>query len=215
MECSALFASFWGLIQSISIFCFGLNAIIGNEDPSGCVCKSVEPGSVYYEILNSFCELGYGARYLVFNTAIPTTLIALVYMILNGLLCYGLIKKKRKFICIWQFGNYLLTIALLFIALYVSYFLFNFSQYFFPICIVIVLIYYIWETYRNKLKKHSVTKDGIALSMFEDIVLVISKFLQILGLPTFSITRSLQQFFLTVGQNNFGKFMSSTNYFNH
>ena len=153
MECSALFASFWGLIQSISIFCFGLNAIIGNEDPSGCVCKSVEPGSVYYEILNSFCELGYGARYLVFNTAIPTTLIALVYMILNGLLCYGLIKKKRKFICIWQFGNYLLTIALLFIALYVSYFLFNFSQYFFPICIVIVLIYYTWETSRNKLKK--------------------------------------------------------------
>ena len=123
MECSALFASFWGLIQSISIFCFGLNAIIGNEDPSSCVCKLVEPGSIYYEILNSFCELGYGARYLVFNTAIPTTLIALVYMILNGLLCYGLIKKKRKFICIWQFGNYLLTIALLFITVYVSYLL--------------------------------------------------------------------------------------------
>ena len=121
MECFALFASFWQLVQSFSTFCFGLNAIIGNEDPSGCVCKLVEPGSIYYEILNSFCELGYGALYLVFNTAIPTTLIALVYMILNGLLCYGLIKKKRKFICIWQFGNYLLSIALAVIAAYVSY----------------------------------------------------------------------------------------------
>ena len=32
------------------------------------------------------------------------------------------------------------------------------SQYFFPIWIIIVLIHYIWETYRKKLKKHSVTK---------------------------------------------------------
>ena len=111
MECSALFASFWGLIQSISIFCFGLNAIIGNEDPSGCVCKSVEPGSVYYEILNSFCELSYGARYLVFNTAIPTTLIALVYMILNGLLIHGLIAEKPGFIHGYQIGNFLSTIV--------------------------------------------------------------------------------------------------------
>jgi len=53
---------------------------------------------------------------------------------------------------------------------------------FFPIWIVIILIYYIWETSRNKLKKHSVTKNCSELSLFEQIVPVISKFLQILGL---------------------------------
>ena len=45
----------------------------------------------------------------------------------------------------------------------------------------------------NKLKKHSVTKICSDLSLFGYIVLVISK--------TFS--RSLEQFFLIVGQNNF------------
>ena len=53
---------------------------------------------------------------------------------------------------------------------------------FFPIWILIVLIYYIWETSRDKLKKHSVTKNCSDLSLFEQIVLVISKILQILGL---------------------------------
>ena len=38
---------------------------------------------------------------------------------------------------------------------------------FFPIWILIVLIYYIWETPRNKLKKHSVTKNCPDLSLFE------------------------------------------------
>ena len=50
---------------------------------------------------------------------------------------------------------------------------------------------------QEQVKKHSVSK----------IVLVISKFLQILGLqPRISkvFFRSLAQFFLTVGQNNFG-----------
>ena len=37
-----------------------------------------------------------------------------------------------------------------------------------------------WETSRNKLKKHSVTKNCSDLSLFKWIVLVISKFLQIL-----------------------------------
>ena len=72
---------------------------------------------------------------------------------------------------------------------------------------LIVLIYYIWETSRNKLKKHSVTENCSDLSQFEDIVLVISKFLQILGIqPRISkdFSQSLAQFFLTVGQNNFG-----------
>jgi hypothetical protein len=39
---------------------------------------------------------------------------------------------------------------------------------------------------RNKLKKHSVTKNCSDLSLFK------------------SFSRSLEQFFLTVGQNNFG-----------
>ena len=44
----------------------------------------------------------------------------------------------------------------------------------------------------NKLKMHSVTKNCSDVSLFEQIVLVISK------------SRSLEQFFLTVGQNNLG-----------
>ena len=131
MECFALLASFFGLVRSFAIFCFGLKVIIGNEEPSDLDCKSVEPGSVYNEFLNSLCELGYGTLYLGFNTTIPTILIALIYMIFNGLLCYGLIKKKPKFIYIWQFGNILSTFALLFIAVWVSYFLFLI----FPACL--------------------------------------------------------------------------------
>ena len=56
------------------------------------------------------------------------------------------------------------------------------SQYFFLFFIIIVLIYQICETSRNKLKKHSVTKNCSDLSLFEQIVLVVSKMLQILGL---------------------------------
>ena len=81
------------------------------------------------------------------------------------------------------------------------------SQYFFPIWILIVLIYYIWETSRNKSKKHSVTKNCSDLLLFKQIVLVISIFLKILGLhPRISnfFSQSLEQFFLRVGQNNFG-----------
>ena len=38
---------------------------------------------------------------------------------------------------------------------------------FFPIWNLIILIYYIWETSRNKLQKHSVTKNCSDLSLFE------------------------------------------------
>ena len=125
MECFARWSSAYGLIQSFVIFCFGFQTIIGNGDPSVLICKpKVEPGSVFYDFINSFCELGYGTLYLgIFNTTVPTTLMAVTYMILNGLLYHGLVMKKRKFICIWQFGNYLLSIVLLFIAVYVSYLL--------------------------------------------------------------------------------------------
>ena len=37
----------------------------------------------------------------------------------------------------------------------------------FPILILIVLIYQVWETSRNKLKKHSVTKNCSDLSLFK------------------------------------------------
>ena len=59
------------------------------------------------------------------------------------------------------------------------------SQYFFPIWILnflIHMIWLIWETSRNKLKRPPVTKNCSDLSLFEQIVLVISKILQILGL---------------------------------
>ena len=47
-------------------------------------------------------------------------------------------------------------------------FLSNFSYYlFFRFWILIVSIYWIWETSRNKLKKHSVTKNCSNLSLFE------------------------------------------------
>ena len=129
MVCFALFACFGGLVLTFATFCIGLKVIIGNEDPSDLICKSVEPGSVYNEFLNSLCELGFVTLYLGgHHTTIPTTLIALIYMIFNGLLCYGLIKKKRKFICIWQFGSYLLSIALAVIAAYVSYLLTFFTE---------------------------------------------------------------------------------------
>ena len=128
-----MFVSFMGIIKSFAIFYFGFNAIIRNDDvgrpwdPSA-YCKLVKPESLYYEFLNSLCEFGIDTLYLlVFKNTVPATVIALIYMIFNGLLCYGLIKKKPKFIYIWQLGNLLSTFGLLFIAVYVSYFLFNFS----------------------------------------------------------------------------------------
>ena len=72
---------------------------------------------------------------------------------------------------------------------------------FFPIWIIIVLFFEISETSRNKLKEHAVTKNYSDLSLFEQIVLVISKCLQILGLQPriskvfFSIT--FEHFLLT------------------
>ena len=44
-------------------------------------------------------------------------------------------------------------------------------------------------------KKQSVTKNCSDLSLFEEIVLVISKFLQILGLQPRNVSQSLEQFF--------------------
>ena len=56
------------------------------------------------------------------------------------------------------------------------------SQYFFIIWILFFLIHEIWKTSRNKFRKHSVFKSCSELSLFEQIVPVISKCLQILSL---------------------------------
>ena len=61
------------------------------------------------------------------------------------------------------------------------------SQSFFPIWIIIVLIFYIWETSRNKLKSILLPNYSSELSLFEQIVLVIWYFLQIIF---FSFTRT-------------------------
>ena len=60
----------------------------------------------------------------------------------------------------------------------------------------------------KKLKKHSVTKTCSDFSLFEQIVLVISKFLQILSLqpriPKVFLHHYIERFFLTLGQNYLG-----------
>ena len=67
------------------------------------------------------------------------------------------------------------------------------SQYLFPIWILIFLIYEIWESSRNKLKKHSVTKNCSEILVFD-----------LKNFQPWSFCRSLEQIFLTIGQNNFG-----------
>ena len=60
---------------------------------------------------------------------------------------------------------------------------------------------------QEKLEKHSVTKNCSNLSLFEQIVPVISNFFANSwhSASNFkSCSQSLEQFFLTVGQNNFG-----------
>ena len=73
---------------------------------------------------------------------------------------------------------------------------------------LIVLIYQIWETSRNKLKKHSVTKNCSDLPLFEylncfsDLKNFANSRPSASNFKSFS--QSLEHFFLTVGQNNFG-----------
>ena len=104
-----LFVALLGFFISSAIFCVGFVA-------APWKCSFGEgPFSLDMQIsCTTICAL---------VTTTPATVVSLSYMVINVLLCYGLIKKKRKFICIWQFGNYLLTIALLFITVYVSYLL--------------------------------------------------------------------------------------------
>ena len=62
------------------------------------------------------------------------------------------------------------------------------------------------RNFKEQVKKHSVTKNCFDLSLFKKIVIVISKYLQTLGLqPQISKMFLIKEhFFLTVGQNNFG-----------
>jgi hypothetical protein len=117
-----LFVAFWGFVLSFAIFfvrplefsvgyasIFG-NVYIGPEDSYGWICKSVMP-----LFLNYTCEICYGPY-----STIPTTLIGLVGMVYNGLLCYGLVMKKPQFIYIWIWCNFFSTMVL--VITLVSYF---------------------------------------------------------------------------------------------
>ena len=78
---------------------------------------------------------------------------------------------------------------------------------FFQIEFRIVLIYQIWETSRNILKKHSVTKKlfwpfTLRTNCSIDLKIVANSRLLASNFKSFS--RPLEQFFLTVAQNNFG-----------
>ena len=70
-----------------------------------------------------------------------------------------------------------------------------------------------WEAFRNKLKKHSVTKNCSDLSLFGWTVA--NSRPSVSNFKTFS--QSLKQFFLTVGQNNFGNKIpfGTSNFFLH
>ena len=59
-----------------------------------------------------------------------------------------------------------------------------------------------WETYKNKFKKHSVTKNCSDLSLFPKLFCWTNSQHSASNFKSFS--RSVEQFFLTVGQKNFG-----------
>ena len=72
---------------------------------------------------------------------------------------------------------------------------------FFPICIIIVLIYYIWEISRNKLKRILLPKIVLTFHCLNKLFSWSQIFCKF---SAFSFSRSLEQCFLTEGQNNFG-----------
>ena len=102
----ALFGAFLGFVQSSTIFCLGLLAHLGNahlgKDPSWRIC-------------NSSCTV-----VCALITATPSTVLSLSYMVINVMLCYGLIKKKLNVIYVWQIVNVISILALVFAHGYVS-----------------------------------------------------------------------------------------------
>ena len=104
-----LFVAFLGFFISSAIFCVGYVA-----SPWKC---SFGEGSFWLDLQISctvICAL---------ITTTPATVLSLSYMVINVLLCYGLIKKKLDVIYAWQIVNVLSSLALFFAHCYVSYLL--------------------------------------------------------------------------------------------
>ena len=121
----ALFAGSFGFFLSFALYLLGI-VMTGNSHvvqvcpPLGhCaenwICNSFSMLICTY--LEDFKSFGYN----YFDVKAAAVLIGLFYMILNGLLCVGLIKKKPEFILGYQIGNVFSTIALFVTVLYVSY----------------------------------------------------------------------------------------------
>ena len=90
---------------------------------------------------------------------------------------------------------------------------------FFPIWIIIVPIYSMWETSRNKLKKYFVTNQKlfwpftVRLNCSSDFKNFANSCPSASNFKSFSPL--LEQFFLTVGQNNFGNKIPIVNVFHN
>ena len=124
----ALFAGSFGIYLSSTLFLLGsfsTDPRVAQDCPrlgQGCVdvknwthCNSFSMLMCTY--LDDFKSFGYDN--VDANAAIVFT--CFFYMILNGLLCAGLIKKKPEFIYRYQVGNLLSTVALIVTLVYVSY----------------------------------------------------------------------------------------------
>ena len=125
----ALSAGSFGFFLSFAFYCFG---VFWSRNPHG------EQNCFHMQQKNWSCAdvgswtcngfTGYLCPYLedfksfgydTFDAQTATVLIALFYMILNGLLCYGLIKPEV--IYRYHLGNAVSTIALMSTLVYVSY----------------------------------------------------------------------------------------------
>ena len=103
----AFFGAFLGFVLSSAIFCAGFV-----NSPWKC---SFGDGS-FSQDLKTSCTI---VSELVTTT--PATVFSLSCMVINVLLCYGLIKKKLDVIYIWQIVNVLSIFALFPVAhFYVS-----------------------------------------------------------------------------------------------
>ena len=102
-----LFVAFLGFFISSAIFCVGFVA-------APWKCSFGEgPFSLDMQIsCTTICAL---------VTTTPATVVSLSYMVINVLLCYGLIKKKLGVIYAWQIVNFLSSFAMFFAHFYVSY----------------------------------------------------------------------------------------------
>ena len=118
----ALLVAFIGFTQSFAVFAIGIVSILSNAflyriGPDDRICLMIVNTldlSGHWKFFLDFCEYCYST-----NT-IPTTLAALLTLVLHGSLCYGLIKKNPQFINPWIIAGVLGIIALIFSQGYVS-----------------------------------------------------------------------------------------------